>query len=487
MIFPGHAGSNERDDVMRKLVPSATAILGAIAATCTNAAAETPNDRSQWHDVGAQVSDDLRKVTVPKGFGRPKGAIEITNARLFDGTGAAARPAAILIVDGVITKISPDAASLGAPAGALVIDAAGRTVMPGLIDLHTHLTYQDGGDATTSSPRDTMSSAALRGQERLRYFVESGVTSVRDAASAGDTPFELKQWVTAGKIPGPRVFPVGQLITGIGGHGSEGGEPTAPANPDGSIYEANGADGFRQAVRIQFKRGADWIKLASHYTPEEIKAAVDEAHTLGLRVMVDSETIYIRMAVEAGADCIEHPLPRTDETIKLMAKKGTCSDMTLVPYQYINAAEGYNFSTSRRFSETNANNFATAKRLDAAGVKIGIGTDLVVNWFHYLPDAYIQELRNYETLGHSAASALVEATRVNSEILGMSDRLGTIEAGKLADVIIVDGHPDERVEDLAKLYRVIVNGRVVVEDGHVVYARHVQEQPPFTTAPTAAH
>jgi len=472
--------------MMRRIGPSAIAVLASFAAAGASAvlAAEKPVDRTRWHDADAQVSDDLRKVTVPKGFGRPKGAIAIINARLFDGAGVVTKSAAILIVDGVIARIGPDAASIGAPADATVIDAAGKTVMPGLIDLHTHLTYQDGGDATTSSPRDTMSSAALRGQERLRYFVESGITSVRDAASEGDTPFELKQWVMAGKIPGPRIFPVGQLITGIGGHGAEGGESTAPSNPDASIYEANGADGFRQAVRIQFKRGADWIKLASHYTPDEVKAAVDEAHALGLRVMVDAETAYIQMAVEAGADCIEHPLPRTDETIRLMARNGTCSDITLVPYQYINAAGGYNFSTSRRFSETDANNFSTAKRLDAAGVKIGIGTDLVVNWFRYLPDAYIQELRNYEKLGHTASEALIEATRVNAEILGMGDRLGTVEPGKLADLIIVDGRPDAHVEDLAKLDLVIVNGRIVVEDGHVVYTRHVQETPPFTTAPT---
>ncbi len=468
---------------MHKLATLAGIVLSTLAAAGAAPAAEKTVDRSQWHDPDAPVSDDLRKVTVPKGFGRPKGAIVISHARLFDGTGTAARPAAILIVDGVIAKLGADASALDAPADARIIDAAGKTVMPGLIDLHTHLTYQDGGDATTSSTRETMSSAALRGQQRLRYFVESGVTSVRDAASDGDVPFELKQWVSAGKIPGPRVFPVGQLITGIGGHGTEGNQSTAPSNPDASIYEATGPDGFRQAVRVQFKRGADWIKLASHFTPEEVKAAVDEAHTLGLRVMVDAETIYIQMAVEAGADCIEHPLPRTDETIKLMLKKGICADITLVPYQYINAAGGYAFSTSRRFSETNANNLATAKRMDAAGVKIGIGTDLVVNWYRYLPDAYIQELRNYETLGHTAAQALVEATKVNSEILGMSDRLGTIEAGKLADIIIVNGRPDEHVEDLATLDRVIVNGRVVVEDGHIVYARHIQEKPPFTTAP----
>jgi imidazolonepropionase-like amidohydrolase len=472
---------------MFKFAPTGCTILAILAAVGAPLAAEKPVERFQWHDADASVSDDLRKVTVPKGFGRPKGAIVIIHSRLFDGTGAAARSAAILIVDGVITKLAADELALSVPVDARIIDAGGRTVMPGLIDLHTHLTYQDVGDATTSSARETMSSAALRGQERLRYFVESGITSVRDAASDGDAPFELKQWVTAGKIVGPRVFPVGQLITGVGGHGTEGNQSTAPSNPDASIYEATGPDGFRQAVRLQFKRGADWIKLGSHFTPEEVKAAVDEAHTLGLRVMVDAETIYIQMAVEAGADCIEHPLPRTDETIKLMVKKGVNADITLVPYQYINATGGYAFSTSRRFSETNANNFATAKRMDSAGVKIGIGTDLVVDWYHYLPDAYIQELRNYERLGHSASQALIEATKVNSEILGMSDSLGTIEVGKLADIIIVSGRPDEHVEDLAKLDRVIVNGRVVVEDGHVVYAHHIQEKPLFTTAPDERH
>ena len=467
---------------MLKFAAPVMASLAALSCTFAWASADKPLDRSQWHDAGAQTSDDLRKVTVPQGFGRPKGAILITHARLFDGTGAAARPAAVLIIDGVIARVAADPSTLAAPADARAIDAEGKTVMPGLIDLHTHLTYADAGDATAPGERDTQSSAALRGQERLRYYVESGITSVRDAASTGDTPFELKRAVASGKLAGPRIFPVGQLITGVGGHGAEGNYSTSPSNPDADIYEAAGPDGFRQAVRFQFKRGADWIKLASHFTAEEVKAAVDEAHMLGLRVMVDAETIYIQMAVEAGADCIEHPLPRTDETIKLMAKKGTYADITLVPYQYINADAGYSFSTSRRFSETNANNFATAKRLDAAGVKIGIGTDLVVGWFRHLPEAYIQELRNYETLGHTASQALVEATRVNSEILGMSDRLGTIEVGKLADIIIVDGRPDEQVDDLGKVDRVIVNGRSVVEGGRVVYSRHLQEKPPFTTA-----
>jgi imidazolonepropionase-like amidohydrolase len=99
--------------------------------------------------------------------------------------------------------------------------------------------------------------------------------------------------------------------------------------------QASGPDDWREAVREQFKRGADVIKLASHYSREEIAAAVDEAHALGLKVAVDAETFYIQWAVEAGADTIEHPLPRTDETIRLMAEKGTQAVPTLIPYIYI--------------------------------------------------------------------------------------------------------------------------------------------------------
>jgi imidazolonepropionase-like amidohydrolase len=236
-------------------------------------------------------------------------------------------------------------------------------------------------------------------------------------------------------------------------------------------------------VRLQFKRGADLIKLGSHFTAEEARAAIDEAHNLGLKVTVDSETIYTQMAVEAGADCIEHPLPRSDETVKLMARRGVCADITLVPYQYINALGGYHFSTSRRFTESDAANLAMAKKLDAAGVRIGIGTDLVVDWYRFLPDAYLQELRNYLSLGHTASQAIIAATRSNAEILGMADRLGTVEAGKLADLVLAAGRPDETIEDLLKVELVIVNGRVVVRDGRVFVPRHVQATPLYSTGP----
>jgi imidazolonepropionase-like amidohydrolase len=154
-----------------------------------------------------------------------------------------------------------------------------------------------------------------------------------------------------------------------------------------------------------------------------------------------------------------------------------------VPYQYINAAGGYHGSTSRRFTINQESALAMARKFDAAGVTIGIGTDLITDWYRFLPEPYVQELRNYRMLGKSAAQALVAATRTNAEILDMQDRLGTIEPGKLADLIILDGQPDVNLEDLRKIDKVIVNGRVVVRDGQVQIPRHAEKPAPFSTAP----
>jgi len=455
----------------------ALALAGMSLAGSGSAAAQTA-------DPEFQTSDDLRRVPVPVGFAEPGGGVLLRNARLFDGTGAAARPAAILIEGSRITWIANSEQDIQLPEGIEIIDVGGRTVMPGLIDLHTHLTYLERPGLPGPTSEQSQAGAALRSVERLRYYIESGITSVRDVGSHGMAPFLLKLEVYLGRIPGPRVFAAGQIIVGTGGHGTESFTfRTAPAYPDAQIIVADGADAWRAAVRLQFQRGADLIKLASHFSPEEVAAAVDEAHRLGLRVTVDSEGVYTDMAVQAGVDCVEHPLPRSDETIRHMAKAGICSVATLVPYQYISAAGGYFYSTSRRFAITNETIFEMASRLRAAGVTLGVGTDLTYGQHRMLPEPYIQELRNFVTLGYSSAEALVAATGTNSEILGMSDRLGTLVAGKLADLIVVNGRPDEDLEDLRNIDIVIVNGRVIVRDGHVFTPRHIEERAPFSTGP----
>lgn len=443
------------------------------AAACLHADERLPGtDRQGWIDASTQVGDDLRQVPMAPGPRGPAGSIVLRGGRVFDGTGRAARPASIVIERNRIVAVLP-AASADWPADARVIDVAGKTVMPGLIDLHTHITSVEPG--TPANEADDGGAAVLRASERLRYYAESGITSVRDTGSHGTAPFLLKRWVSENRVVGPRIFAAGQLITATGGHAAEqvwhanGHQASASL-----VREASGADDWREAVREQFKRGADLIKIASHFSREEIAAAVDEAHALGLKVTVDSETFYTQWAVEAGADIIEHPLPRTDATIRLMASKGTASVPTLVPYNYIfDLSGGYFGSTSRRFSFSKAENLQMLRKLRRAGVKAGVGTDLVADWFRYLPGPYITELKQFVDAGYSVTDALLAGTRINAEILGMDDKLGTLEAGKLADVIVVYGRPDERLADLANVSLVIRDGHVIVEEGRVRIAPHV--------------
>jgi imidazolonepropionase-like amidohydrolase len=246
-----------------------------------------------------------------------------------------------------------------------------------------------------------------------------------------------------------------------------------------SVREASGPDDFRQAVREQFEKGADFIKLASHFSQAEVEAAVDEAHALGMKVTVDAENEYITRAVEAGVDMVEHPLPRPDSTIALMAKRGVGAIPTLIPYIYINdLVGGYFGSTSRRFEVTPSTHFAMLQKLQKAGVKIGVGTDLVSDWYRYLPHPYIAELTQFVAAGLSPSEALIAATRTNAELLQMDDKLGTLEPGKLADLVIVAGKPDLVLADLANIETVFRDGAPVVQDGMVSIPRHTPAQPP---------
>jgi len=423
----------------------------------------------RFQDPAMEVTDDPRRIPVPPGPKGPDGALVLRGGRIFDGTGAPARDGSLVIERNKIVGIF-EPGDEDWPDGARVIDVSDKFVMPGLIDMHTHLTYTEPGVPTSYALSEA--DQTLRAIERLRYFIESGITSVRDVGSAGGVPFRLKDWVRQRRLVGPRIFPGGQLITGTGGHGAEGLDIHAPGF--GTMREASGPDDWREAVREQFKRGADFIKIGSHYSPEEVAAAVEEAHALGLKITADAETFYVTSAVEAGIDMIEHPLPRTDETIRMMAEAGTEAVPTIVPYIYIfDLAGGYYGSTSRRFSFSKEDNLTLLRRMREAGVKMGIGTDLVSDWFRYLPESYINELRQFIAVGYGTEEVLVTATRTNAELLDMADKLGTLEPGKLADVLVVDGRPDSDVGDLANVDLVVRDGEIVVLDGQVVVPRHV--------------
>ena len=402
----------------------------------------------------------------------------LVGGRLFDGTGAAARSATIVVQGKTITAVL-NPSERNWPADAVVYDVSGKTVMPGLIDLHTHLTFIDVDDMSVYSNGNTSGAeSVMRGLRRMAIHLQAGVTSVRDVASHGDAPFVLKRLQASGEIQGPRIFTAGQLITQPGGHGAvhaiTANYPEVPnGNPNSMVRIASGPEQWREAVRIQFTKGADLIKLASEYTQEEVTAAVDEAHSLGLPVTVDSETQYIDMAIKAGVDSIEHPLPRSDEAIALMAKRGIASVPTLVTYRIIQRKSGGYFgSTSRRFELNEDSIVAMAKKLRQAKVKMGIGLDLIIDSPNYMPGAYIDELESFTQIGFTKAEALVAATKTSAEIMHMGDRLGTIEVGKLADIIVVDGNPDEDFTAFRKVRTAFVNGRLELQDGRIYKPAH---------------
>ncbi len=448
---------------------SAVLLMVMLGSSVGAAGQEKAQDRRKFLDPSTPVSDDPRRIPVKPGPAGPERTLVLRGGRIFDGTGTASHEGTLVIERNKILKILP-ASSTEWPKNSEVVDATGKTILPGLIDLHTHLTYPLTEGDVQHAPSEA--DATLRAVEKLRYFLESGITSVRDVGSQGEVIFRLKEWVRDNRVAGPRIFPAGQFITAEGGHSTEN-TPDEWIKWMGATRLASGPDDWRLAVREQFHKGADVIKLGSHFSLEEIKAAVQEAHELGLKVTVDSETFYIQRAVEAGADTIEHPLPRSDETIQLMAKKGVAADPTLIPYQIIfEEWGGYFGSTSRRFTFSNEANLEMLKKLKRAGIKCGVGTDLILHWYRYLPGPYIRELKNFVAAGWSVPEALAAATKTNSEILDMDGRLGTLESGKLADVLVVDGRPDENLDDLARVDLVIRNGYTVVQGGKLAIPRH---------------
>ncbi|HEX7946610.1 MAG TPA: amidohydrolase family protein [Phenylobacterium sp.] len=456
---------------MRRLFSTARFAGGLLAVSllAQTAAAQAPvHDRRALIAPPTVTTDDPRRIPerAPRGASHQ---IVLRGGRIFDGVRPAAY-AGVVVIEGKTIKavLAPDAT--GWAADATVIDVTGKTVMPGLIDMHVHVTYPD-----PDTPIDEQASegaGVLRGVRNLRYFLESGFTSVRDLNGVLNAPYLLAEWSADDAIAAPRVFTAGHIITGTGGHATE--RPVTPNHGPAYTWEMNGADAWRGAVRETFKQGASVIKLASHFSPDEVAAAIDEAHRLGLRVTCDCETIYTEMAVGAGIDMIEHPLPRTDATIAAMAKHKTASIPTLQVYQNVlDTAGGFYGSTSRRFTMTSQQNFDQFKKMKAAGIVMGVGTDTIGRANQSIPNPYIAELKWFVKGGYSIPDALIAATRTNAQLLDMGDKLGTLEAGKLADVIVVDGKPDQNLDDLARIDRVIKDGRVWVEAGQVVTPRHV--------------
>jgi imidazolonepropionase-like amidohydrolase len=419
------------------------------------------------------TSDDARRVPVPPHDPSKDPILVIRGATLIDGTGGGPRPNAVLVIRGDrILDVGP-ADQVRIPAKVdRTIDARGLYMLPGLVDLHMHFRQQRGDDF--SMFRDSDAAAAIRGIEKLGLYLDGGITAVRDLGGANDVAQKIQEAVARHIFPGPRVFWAGRLISSRGGHGDEitetaSGHPK-PLETSASQRVATGPWDWRLAVREEIRRGVDVIKLTAPYDKEEVAAAVDEAHMLGLPVTVDAFGDYITWASQAGIDSIEHPLSISADTIKVMAEKKTALVPTLtafynpLTYGYPSAGippGGFFFTMSRRFSMTHEGNVETVRRAKAAGVKIGVGTDIPFENERRYPGDYFVELKFLRDAGLSNKDILEAATRVGGELLAIPDKLGTLEKGKLADVLVVAGDPLQDIENLRKMRLVVADGRVV--------------------------
>lgn len=424
-------------------------------------------------DQSLRTTDDTRRVPLPPRDVSTDPVLVIEGGTLIDGRGGAPVEKAVVVVRG-------DRILAAGPAGLVKvpdhvdhrIDADGLFILPGLIDLHLHFTQQRGDDFARY--RDSDAAAAIRGTLLLAQLLDAGITAVRDVGTSNDVALQIKEAVSRGLVDGPRVLWSGQLIASTGGHGNEitstgTGRPKS-LEDSARVRVANGPWDWRLAVREQIRMHADWIKLTAPYTQEEVTAAVDEAHMHGIPVTVDSFGKYTRWAAEAGIDCIEHPLDLDADILDAMTRNGTAFVPTITAFYNVLATGypsagitggGFYYTMSRRLPLNHEQHLDMVRQAHKLGIPIGVGTDIPFENERRYPGAYHLELGFLKDAGMSDQEVLASATRVGAEILGIADKLGTLEQDKLADIMIVGSNPLKDIQNLRDVRHVIANGRLV--------------------------
>ena len=392
----------------------------------------------------------------------------IRNVTLLDGTGAPPVPGHALIVEGRrISWIGPEA-QLPEGSDGHAIDGQGGTIMPGMINCHVHLTNDGSPDLFGQVERDSVTVSALRGYLNLQATLESGVTSVRDCGAANGIALDLARAVDDGLVPGPRIRAAGRVITMTGGHGHFIGR------------EADGPAGVRQATRAEIKAGAHFIKAMATggvltpgvvptqtaLQPDELEQVAREAHNAGRRAACHAiGNEGIKNAIRAGIDSIEHGFYLDDEALELALDRGTVLVPTLIAVNQIvnngktGAMPAWVVEKAESESGHHRESFAAAVR---SGMKVAAGTDAGTpfNPHTYLP----QELALMVDYGMRPMDAIVAATRNAAENLGLAPDVGTLEVGRLADIVVVDGDPSSDITAAGRVRLVMKDGVLARDD-----------------------
>jgi imidazolonepropionase-like amidohydrolase len=415
--------------------------------------------------------------------------------RLLDPrTGNVLAPAAVLIEGDKIKQVG-SSSQIDVPAGAKIIDLGVATVLPGLIDGHTHLflniivlpeAEQDRHFNGLFAPElllavvESPTKRALMAAQSAREDLESGITTVRNLGHSGvDGDTELRDAINAGRIPGPRILAAGRKLVP---RGAGYVRNLNPALAEAILQQEfllldGGADGARQAVRQNVFQNVDVIKVTveENLTVGELTAVVDEAHRQHLKVATHAiETTSIQTAIDAGADSIEHGNDATDEQLRRMRDKGIFLDLTPTFYDggYLKLAEPM-IVLSPSVHAARASSAARSKqrydqfvqRVLKSGVKFAMGTDMC--WFHpgkTCGEATVATFVNLHKAGVPALAVIRAVTSNAAEMLGWADRIGTIEPGKFADLVAVAGDPVADIGELERVRFVMKGGQVVRND-----------------------
>ena len=404
-------------------------------------------------------------------------------------TGNVLSPAAALIEDNKIEEVGPPS-KVQAPSGAKIIDLGKATLLPGLIDSHTHLLADPIMPAEAERARhyngsfmpglllaiaESPSKRVLMGAQLAREDLESGITTVRNLGHSGiDGDTELRDAINAGRVPGPRILASGRKLITRGSYIQSLNPALADAILQQEFLLIDGADRAREAVRLNEFQNVDVIKVTAdeNLTVPELAAVVEEAHREHLKVAVHAvDKTSIQTAIDAGADSIEHGNQVTDEQLKQMRDKGIFFDFTPTSYgdfwtRMTEATVGMSPALLERWAKLDVSDTqkydSLVQRVLKSGVKFAAGSDM--GW--YFPgktrgQASVSRFPVLHQAGMASLDVLRAITTNAAELLGWQDKVGAIEPGKFADLVAVAGDP---IADITELERI----RFVMKDGQVV-------------------